>query len=82
MVVVERMCDLVHDKVRVLEEAQDPIIEFNTNVITILFHTKRTKNKVLHPVVIDLLDYRCEVLGLDDLAELDPCGPQKRELVD
>jgi hypothetical protein len=76
------MGDLVHDKVGVLEEAQDAIVEFDANVVAILFHAERAENKVLHPMVVNLLDDGYEVLGLDDLAQLDPGRPEEGELVD
>ena len=75
------MGDLVHDKIRVFEKAQNTIIELNTDVISVLFHTERTEDEIFHPVVINLLDDGHEIFRFDNFAEFDPCRPQEWELI-
>lgn len=75
------MCNLIHDKVGVFEEAQYAIVELDGDIITILFHAEGAEDKVLHPVVVELFDDSGQVLGLDDLTNLYPGRPQEGELV-
>jgi hypothetical protein len=40
LIVVERMSDLVHYEVGVLEETQYAVVEFNADVVSVLFHAE------------------------------------------
>lgn len=57
LVVVEGVGDLVHHVVRVLEEAEDPVVELDAHVIPVLLQAERTEIQILQPVLAQLLCY-------------------------
>lgn len=81
LVVVERMCDLIHDKIWVFKKAEYSIIKLNGNVISVFFHAERAEEEVFHPVIIKLPDDGHKVLCFDNFAYFDPCRPKERKLI-
>lgn len=75
------MGDLVHDEIGVFEETENPVVELDADIITVLFHTEGTENKVFHPVIVNLLNNGNQIFGLDYFAEFDPGRPQEGKLV-
>jgi F0F1-type ATP synthase alpha subunit len=58
LVVVERVSDLIHDVVGMLEKAHYSVVEFNTHIVAILLQAERAEVEVLQPVIIYLLGDR------------------------
>ncbi len=48
------MGDLVHDEGRVLEVAEQPVVDFNALVVLVLLQTEAAEEEIFHPVVLDL----------------------------
>jgi hypothetical protein len=47
LAVVEGVSNLIHDEVRVTEEAMDPIVKINTNLVFIFLQAQVSEVKVL-----------------------------------
>lgn len=58
LVVVEAVGDLVHDEVAVLEVAEQPVIDLDTDVVLVFLQAEAAEKEVLHPVVVQLR-YHC-----------------------
>ena len=58
LVVVEGVCDLIHDEVGVPEEAVDAVVEVDADVILVLLQAEVSEVEVLQPVIVQLVRYR------------------------
>ena len=56
MVVVEGVCDLIHNEVRAFEETQHAIVEFDAHVVSVLLQAERTEKQILHPMILQFCD--------------------------
>ncbi len=54
MIVVKRVGDLVHNVVRMLEEAKNTVIQLDAHVISVLLQAEGAEVKVFQPVIIQL----------------------------
>jgi hypothetical protein len=58
LVVVERVGDLVHYEVRVLEVAEQAVVDFDADVVLVLLQAEAAEEEVLHPMIINLCNHR------------------------
>lgn len=54
MVVVEGVGYLVHDEVGMPEEAMNPVVEVNANIVLVFLQTEVPEVEIFQPVVIQL----------------------------
>jgi len=88
LIIVERMCDLIHNIIGAFEKTQNTVIQLDTHIVSIFLQTKWTEVEIFEPVIVELL---CDcslkylklyhIFWLDYFAELDPSRPQIRELI-
>lgn len=79
LVVVEGVSNLVHYEVAVLEVTEQTVVDFDADVVFVLFQTKTAEVEVLHPVVVELHYHCLDVLVLDYLAQFQPARPKTRK---
>lgn len=83
------MGDLVHDEIGMPEEAMNPVVEVDADIVLVFLQAEVPEVEIFQPVIIQLhCDCRLnkgkgyEVLRFDDFAELQPTGPVIGEIIE